>query len=47
MTYNIYFDGASRSNYGPCSSTGIILDNNNNVLFLEITKYDCNTNNYA
>jgi ribonuclease HI len=47
MSYNIYFDGASRSNPGPCSSAGVILDNNNNVLFSKTTKYECNTNNYA
>lgn len=47
MIYNIYFDGASRSNPGPCSSAGVILDNNNNILFSKTSRYECNTNNYA
>ena len=47
MSYNIYFDGASRSNPGPCSSAGVILDCSNNILFSKTTKYERNTNNYA
>lgn len=46
MIYNIYFDGASRSNPGPCSSAGVILDNNN-ILFSKTSRYEYNTNNYA
>jgi len=47
MIYNIYFDGASRNNPGHCSSAGVILDNNNNILFSKTSSYECNTNNYA
>ncbi len=47
MFYNIYFDGASRNNPGPCSSAAVILNNDNNILFSKTTKYECNTNNYA
>ena len=47
MIYNIYFDGASRSNPGPCSSAGVILDKDNNILFSKTSRYECNTNNYA
>lgn len=47
MIYNIYFDGASRGNPGLCSSAGVILDNDNNILFSKTSRHDYNTNNYA
>jgi ribonuclease HI len=47
MNYSIYFDGASRNNPGLCSSSGIIYDYKKNLLFKKVTKYECNTNNFA
>ena len=43
MSYNIYFDGASRNNPGICSSAGIII-HDNNIIFTKVTKYKCDTN---
>ena len=45
--YSIYFDGASRNNPGVCSSSGIIYDYEKNLVFKKVTKYECNTNNFA
>ena len=47
MNYSIYFDGASRNNPGLCSSSGIIYDYKKSLLFTKVTKYECNTNNFA
>ena len=47
MNYSIYFDGASRNNPGLCSSSGIIYDYKKSLLFTQVTKYECNTNNFA